>query len=105
VLTYLLCELLNHGAFVINFVLVVLLQAGEFWYVKVRTAAPCGVTHTTREQTLAPACPLVPPAPTRSASPPALTHSRTSTERERPQAGGAALLELHERERRERVAV
>ena len=34
--TYLLCELLNHGAFVINFVLVVLLQAVEFWYVKVR---------------------------------------------------------------------
>ena len=34
--TYLLCELLNNGAFVINFVLVVLLQAVEFWYVKVR---------------------------------------------------------------------
>ena len=37
--TYLLCELLNHGAFVINFVLVVLLQAVEFWYVKVRLPA------------------------------------------------------------------
>jgi len=34
--TYLLCELLNNGAFVINFVLVSLLQAAEFWFVKVR---------------------------------------------------------------------
>lgn len=40
--TYLLCELLNHGAFVINFVLVVLLQAVDFWYVKVTFAAPRG---------------------------------------------------------------
>ena len=36
VVTYLLCELFNNGAFVVNFVLVACLQAVDFWYTKAR---------------------------------------------------------------------
>jgi hypothetical protein len=32
----LFCGLFNSGAFVINFVIIALLQAADFWFVKVR---------------------------------------------------------------------
>jgi hypothetical protein len=37
VVTYLLCEMLNRNQFVVNFVLVALLQAVDFWFTKART--------------------------------------------------------------------
>jgi hypothetical protein len=87
--TYLLCELLNHGAFVINFVLVVLLQAVEFWYVKVRHPRPPAAPRGRRRAAAA------------SVRKPSRAHARAhaapGAERERAKAGGAALLELHQR--------
>jgi Eukaryotic protein of unknown function (DUF846) len=38
-LTYLFCGLLNSGGFVVNFVVITLLQAVDFWFVKARL--PC----------------------------------------------------------------
>ena len=88
--TYLLCELLNNGAFVINFVLVVLLQAVEFWYVKVRVPRPPAAP--LRRRRAAPACVRKPLHAHGCA------HASPGAERERAQAGGAALLELHQRD-------
>lgn len=75
--TYLLCELFNNGAFVVNFVLVACLQAVDFWYTKARARG--------RLRTL----------PAHHGPP----------ERERPQAGGPALLEHDDGGWRERVEV
>lgn len=40
-LTYLLCGIFNSGAFVINFVIIALLQAADFWFVKARCSLSC----------------------------------------------------------------
>jgi hypothetical protein len=98
--TYLLCELLNHGAFVINFVLVTLLMAVEFWYVKVRTRQ----RETRRKPSRACAQRCRRAAVALTLLRPAARCVRAA-ERERAQAGGAALLELHQRRRHQRVAV
>ena len=91
-LTYLFCGLFGSGSFVINFVAIALLQAGDFWFVKVcRPANAKQVRHL-----------LFP-----WHSPHGLLHSpfAVPTECEWAQTDWVAVLELHKRGGGERVAV
>ena len=64
-LTYLFCGLFNSKGFVVNFVVIILLQAVDFWFVKVRLGR------------FAPRCTSAPPSWK-------FTSGHTPPERERP---------------------